>query len=148
MAYQQRDDNVPGKIYLMKAVGYGGIIPGVLIGRYKIGLSRNPDARLEQLLSAQPCCDIEIIHTVYVEDMAKTEHELHSVFRNSNVKLAKSREWFNLNPLQVQQCLWLMRRYEARRWSSSEIPVKAIVGGRLGRALKLNLPHDLRVYLF
>ncbi|MBW4450045.1 MAG: GIY-YIG nuclease family protein [Spirirestis rafaelensis WJT71-NPBG6] len=127
MSYQQRDDNVPGKIYLMRAIGYGGIIPGVLIGRYKIGLSRSPENRLDQLLSAQPCCDIEIVYTVYVERMADVEAELHSVFKNSNVKLAKSREWFNLNPLQVQQCIYLMNRYE--RSHRPVISTKAIAGG-------------------
>jgi hypothetical protein len=40
MAWQTRDDSVPGKIYLMKAIGYGGIIPGCLIGRYNTA-SRN-----------------------------------------------------------------------------------------------------------
>lgn len=103
MAWTQRDDNVPGQIYLMKAIGYGGIIPGCLIGRYKIGLSRNPEARLDQLLSSQPCCDIEIIHTVNVADMGEMESELHEIFRKSNVKLVKSQEWFNFNPLQVQR---------------------------------------------
>lgn len=127
MAWQQRDDNVPGKIYLMKAIGYGGIIPGVLIGRYKIGLSRNPENRLDQLLSAQPCCDIEIIHTVAVANMAEVEGELHNVFKNSNVKLAKSREWFNLNPLQVQQCIWLMNQADIER-DRSPISAKAIAG--------------------
>ena len=127
MAYQQRDDNVPGYIYLMKAIGYGGIIPGALIGRYKIGLSRSPENRLDQLLSAQPCCDIQIIHTVAVQSMADAESELHSIFKNSNVKLAKSREWFNLNPLQVQQCIWLMNRYE--RSHSPTISMKAVAGG-------------------
>lgn len=129
MAYQQRNDSVPGKIYLMRAIGYGGLIPGCLIGRYKIGLSRNPEARLDQLLSAQPCCDIEIVHTVDVEDMAEVESELHEIFKNSNVKLFRSREWFNLNPWQVQRCIWLMHRAKARRWSQSEIPVKAVIGG-------------------
>jgi hypothetical protein len=127
MAYQQRDDNVPGYIYLMKAIGYGGIIPGVLIGRYKIGLSRSPQNRLDQLHSAQPCCDIEIVHTVAVESMADAESELHSVFKNSNVKLLKSREWFNLNLLQVQQCIWLMNRYE--RSHRPALSMKAIAGG-------------------
>lgn len=112
----------------MKAIGYGGLIPGCLIGRYKIGLSRNPEVRLEQLLSAQPCCDVEIIHTVAVEDMALVEGELHRVFKNSNVKLIKSREWFNLNPLQVHRCIWLMNRYEFRHRYQS-ISVKAIAGG-------------------
>ena len=110
MAYQQRSDNVPGKIYLMKAIGYGGLIPGCLIGRYKIGLSRNPEARLDQLLSAQPCCDVEIVHTVDVSDMAEVETYLHQTFKNSNVKLIKSREYFDFNPLQVQRCIWLMNR--------------------------------------
>ena len=127
MSYIQRDDNQPGYIYLMQAIGYGGIIPGVLIGRYKIGLSRSPQNRLDQLHSAQPCCDIEIVHTVAVEDMADAESELHRVFKNSNVKLAKSREWFNLNPLQVQQCIWLMNRYE--RSHCPTISMKAVVGG-------------------
>ena len=128
MAWTQRDDNVPGKIYLMKAIGYGGIIPGCLIGRYKIGLSRNPDARLEQLLSAQPCCDIEIVHTVDVADMAEVEEELHEIFKNSNVKLLKSKEWFNLNPVQVQRCIWLMNRTDIKR-IRNPISTKAIAGG-------------------
>jgi len=130
MAWQQRDDNVPGKIYLMRAIGYGGIIPGCLIGRYKIGLSRNPEARLDQLLSAQPCCDIEIVHTVNVADMGEVEAELHKIFKNSNVKLIKSQEWFNFTPWQVQKCIWLMNRAKVKRRSQvSEIPVKAIAGG-------------------
>ena len=128
MAWQQRNDNVPGKIYLMKAIGYGGIIPGCLINRYKIGLSRNPETRLDQLLSAQPCCDIEIIHTVDVADMAEVESELHIIFKNSNVKLLKSREWFNLNPLQVQRCIWLMNQADIKR-AQNAISVKAIAGG-------------------
>ena len=128
MAWQQRDDNVPGQIYLMKAIGYGGIIPGCLIGRYKIGLSRNPEARLDQLLSAQPCCDIEIIHTVDVDDMAEVEGELHEIFKNSNVKLAKSQEWFSFNPLQVQRCIWLMNQADIKR-VRSPISTKAVVGG-------------------
>ena len=125
MAFQQRDDSVPGYIYLMKAMGYGGILPGILIGRYKIGLSRNPETRLNQLLSAQPCCNIEIIHTVAVANMAEVEGELHKIFKHSNVKLLKSREWFNLNPLQVKQCVWLMNRHDINR-HKSPISMKAI----------------------
>ncbi|MGI8500690.1 MAG: GIY-YIG nuclease family protein [Hassallia sp.] len=129
MAWQQRDDSVPGQIYLMKAIGYGGIIPGCLIGRYKIGFSRNPEARLDQLLSAQPCCDIEIIHTVDVEDMAEVEGELHKIFKNSNIKLIKSQEWFDFNPFQVQHCIWLMNRYEIKTTGREPISSRAVVGG-------------------
>lgn len=129
MAWQQRDDNVPGKIYLMKAIGYGGLIPGYFISRFKIGLSRNPEARLDQLHSAQPCCDIEIVHTVDVANMAESEGELHQIFKKSNVKLIKSQEWFDFNPIQVQRCIWLMNRYEVKSRGREPISSKAIAGG-------------------
>ena len=127
MTWQTRDDSVPGKIYLMRAIGYGGIIPGCLIGRYKIGLSRNPEVRLDQLLSAQPCCDIEIVHTVDVADMAEIESELHEIFKNSNTPLIKSQEWFDFYPWQVQRCLWLMNRADIKRYHKP-ISTKAIAG--------------------
>ncbi|MBW4607583.1 MAG: GIY-YIG nuclease family protein [Hassallia sp. WJT32-NPBG1] len=126
MPYQQRDDNVQGYIYLLKAKGFHGWIPGAVLGRYKIGLSRDVDRRLDTLHGNQPPTDLEVVKVIVVEDMASVEAELHRVFKSQNVKLLKSREYFDLNPLQVQYCLWLMRRYEARRWSSSEIPLKPI----------------------
>ena len=128
MAWQNRDDNVPGKIYLMKALGYHGLVPGCLISRYKIGLSRNPEARLDQLHSNQPPCDLEIVHTIDVADMALVEKELHSFFKKSNVKLVKSREYFDLNPLQVQRCIWLMNRADIKR-VHNPISTSAIAGG-------------------
>jgi hypothetical protein len=129
MAWQQRNDNVQGYIYLLKAKDFHGWIPGAVLGRYKIGLSRDVDRRLDTLHSNQPPADLEVVKVIAVEDMAGVEAELHSVFESQNVKLLKSREYFDLNPLQVQHCLWLMRRYESRRWSSSEISVKTIAGG-------------------
>ena len=129
MNWQQRDDHIQGYIYLLKAKDFHGWIPGAVLGRYKIGLSRDVDRRLETLHSNQPPTDLEVVKVIAVEDMAEVELELHRVFKNSNVKLLKSREYFDLNPLQVQHCLWLMRRYEARRWSKADIPVKAIAGG-------------------
>lgn len=131
--WQTRDDSVPGKIYLMRAIGYGGLIPGCLIGRYKIGLSINPDARLEQLLSSQPCTDITLIHTVDVADMVEVESELHQIFKNSNVKLAKSREWFSLNPFQVQKCIWIMNRAKMKATGNgiSFIPTRGFLANSL-----------------
>ena len=128
MAWQERDDNVPGQIYLMKAIGYHGLIPGCYLSRMKIGLSRNPDARLDQLHSNQPPCDLEIVHTIDVNDMAQTEEELHEIFKNSNVKLIKSREYFDLMPWQVQHCICLMNRYKIKRSRDSEINMKGVVG--------------------
>jgi hypothetical protein len=131
MTYLERNDNIQGYIYLLKAKGFHGWIPGAVLGRYKIGLSRDVERRLDTLHSNQPPTDLEVVKIISVEDMASVEAELHRVFKNSNVKLLKSREYFDLNPLQVQHCLWLMRRYESRRWSKAEIPipVKAITGG-------------------
>jgi len=129
MAYHQRDDSLPGYIYLLKAKRFHGLIPGAVLGRYKIGLSRDVERRLDALHSNQPLTDLEVVKVIAVEDIASVEAELHRVFKSQNVKLLKSREYFDLSPLQVQHCLWLMRRYEARRWSASEIPVKAITGG-------------------
>jgi len=128
MIWQQRDDSVPGYIYLLKAKGFHGWIPGAVLGRYKIGLSRDVDRRLETLHSNQPPSDLEVVKVIAVEDMASVEAELHRVFKSQNVKLLKSREYFDLNPLQVQHCLWLMSRHEVTR-SHSTISVKAIAGG-------------------
>ena len=129
MIWQQRNDSVSGYIYLLKAKDFHGWIPGCYLSRVKIGLSRDVDRRLDTLHSNQPPTDLEIVKVIAVEDMASVETELHRVFKSQNVKLLKSREYFDLNPLQVQYCLWLMRRYEARRWSNSDIPVTAITGG-------------------
>ena len=60
--------------------------------------------------------------------MAEVEQELHRVFKKSKVKLIKSREYFDLMPWQMAQCLWLMNRYEIKS-RREPIPVKAIAGG-------------------
>jgi hypothetical protein len=97
--YQPRNDHVPGEIYLFEAKGYHGIIPGLLLKRCKIGLSRNPEQRVRQIASfegSQPPCDIAILLTVQVQDMKLIEGKLHKRFARKNVKLKKSREWFDL----------------------------------------------------
>lgn len=133
MTWQQRDDNVPGTVYLLKAKGFHGIFPGLYLSRVKIGLTRNLEARLDTLHSAQPCTDLEVVHSVYVEDMESVETSLHKTFKKSNVKLIKSREWFNLNPIQVQYCIWLMERAKMnnRQKTSYPISTKTIAGGLL-----------------
>ena len=125
MTFQQRDDSIPGVIYLLRAKNFHGILPGCYLSRMKIGLSRDLDNRLNALHSAQPCTDLEVVHTVYVENMEEVESYLHNFFKNSNVKLKKSREFFDLNPVQVQQCIWLMNRHDIKR-QNAPIPMKAI----------------------
>lgn len=131
MAHQQRDDNVPGTVYLLKAKRFHGIIPGCYLTRVKIGLTRNLEARLDKLHSAQPCTDLEEIHSVEVEKMADVEGMLHEIFENYNVNLIKSQEWFDLTPLQIRRCIRLMNqaKIKERRKQVREIPVKAIAGG-------------------
>lgn len=51
--YQTRNDHEPGYIYLMEAEGYHGLIPGFYLRRCKIGLSRNPQLRLENFHANQ-----------------------------------------------------------------------------------------------
>ncbi|ARV58008.1 hypothetical protein BZZ01_04560 [Nostocales cyanobacterium HT-58-2] len=101
-----------GYIYLMEAIGFHGILPGCYLRRCKIGLSENPQKRLAQILSNQPPCDIKIIKSIYVKNMAGVESLLHKQFKNCNVKLIKSREWFDLNPLQFYQVCRAFNYYE------------------------------------
>jgi hypothetical protein len=68
-----------------------------------------------------------VVKVIAVEDMASVEAELHRVFKSQNVKLLKSREYFDLNSLQVQHCIWLMNRYE--RSHRPTISMKAVAGG-------------------
>ncbi len=126
---EYRDDHVPGYVYLLEAVGVTGIIPGKLVRRCKIGLSRNPELRLQNFVDNQPPCDFRIIKAIYVSDMASVEDQLHAKFKHCNIKLEKSREWFNLNPWQYQQALWAFSRYESHRISFENIPVRLVAGG-------------------
>ena len=131
MTYQkqwvERNDNVPGYIYLMKAEGFHGILPGCVISRVKIGLTRSVQKRLDDFHSNQPCHDLRVIKAVYVEDMAAVEGALHQQFKHCNVKLLKSREWFDLNPWDFQRCLWLMSQADSDRQSFNLSP-KLITG--------------------
>lgn len=125
----ERDDHQPGYIYLMQAEGYHGLIPGCVLTRCKIGLSRNPELRVQNFHSNQPPCNIKILRTIYVEDMKSTEDALHKEFKHCNVKLIKSREWFDINPIDLARVHWAMTRHETRVWSFADVPKRAIAGG-------------------
>lgn len=127
--WQEDRHSEPGYIYVIEAVGVHGWIPGCVLRRIKIGLSRNPEARLETFHSNQPPVDMKIIRTIYVENMSETETYLHQVFKNSNVKLKKSREFFDLMPWQMAYLHWLMTQHETKVWSYADIPKRALVGG-------------------
>ncbi|MBP5977010.1 GIY-YIG nuclease family protein [Brasilonema sp. CT11] len=125
----ERNDNQPGFIYLIEAIGVNGWIPGCVVKRYKIGLSRNPEARLTTFHANQPPVDMRIVRTIYVEDMKATETALHKEFKHCNVKLVKSREFFDLNPINLARVHWAMTRHETRVWSFADVPKRAVAGG-------------------
>lgn len=124
---EYRDDHVPGYVYLIEAIGVTGIIPGKLVRRCKIGLSRNPELRLQNFIDNQPPCNFRIIKAIYVEDMASVEDELHARFKHCNIKLEKSREWFDLNLWQYAMALWAFSRYDSGH--NHSIPPRVIAGG-------------------
>ena len=126
---EYRDDHVPGYVYLIEAINVTGIIPGKLVRRCKIGLSRNPEMRLQNFIDNQPPCNFQIIKAIYVEDMAAVEDTLHNQFKHCNIKLEKSREWFDLNVWQYAMVLWAFSRYESRRITFENIPVRLVAGG-------------------
>ena len=127
--------NKPGYVYLVLASGYDGIIPGKFPGvrRCKIGLSVDPNMRLQQLESSQPPCDYKIVKTIFVENMADVEAMVHEDFQDCNVSLKKSREWFDLFPWQYAALLMRFSKYESDYGlvKSSSISINRVMVGGL-----------------
>jgi T5orf172 domain len=144
--WTERNDNAPGYIYLIEAKNVTGLIPGKLIRKCKIGLTRNPDARLQALLTNQPPCDYAILREIFVDDMAAVEAALHQKFNHCNIKLQKSREWFSLNPWQFMRVQSAFNRYERDRKSFSKSQIAGLllalagIGVLLGTALQPDSP--------
>lgn len=136
---EQRDNHSPGYVYLIEAIGFGGIIPGKFLRRCKIGLSRDPDARLYRFKTSQFPCDVRIVVTIYTEDMAATEDDLHELFEHNHVKIEKSREWFDLPPWQYYRCLWAFKSRELLLFTISELPITKVMKGILAIALATTL---------
>ena len=137
MTYQrqwvERNDNVQGWVYLMEAEGYHGLIPGCFLRRCKIGLSRNPQKRLDDFHTNQPPCNVKIIRTIFVEDMATVEGELHEQFKHCSVTLHRSREWFDFHPGQFWQVQQAFNRYEKPRFSFAvNLPSRLLVASTIG----------------
>lgn len=105
-----RSPHNPGYCYMIEAVGMHGLIPGVYLKRCKIGLTRDIDRRLAQLNLNQPPCDYKVVFLIQVNDMADVEILIHERFKHCQVKLEKSREYYDLNPINYAYCLWLFRR--------------------------------------
>jgi T5orf172 domain len=76
------DYNEPGCIYVAQRSSDGHV---------KIGISRHPAKRLYKIKQQYPNDDVVLIAQAPVEDMGKTERELHAKYADK-----KSGEWFSL----------------------------------------------------
>lgn len=84
--YQTRTNSASaGYVYLLRLLHY-----------YKIGIAVDVNRRVNTLNSGLPF-DVEIVHTLYVDNMAKAEAFLHRSFEK---KLVRG-EWFLLQPEDV-----------------------------------------------
>lgn len=85
-----KNDTQPGYVYVMTHTNAPGL--------HKIGLTRNPQRR-EQQLGGEDC---RVIARVLVNDPEGLEEALHCVY--DDVRIPQS-EWFNLSPEQVETVL-------------------------------------------
>ncbi len=104
--------HAPGEIYFIVASGFHGVFPGCFLFRCKIGLASDAQKRLERLESIQAPCNYRLIKVIKVRDMAAVESQLHKQFSTNNVALKRSREWFDLNILQLWCACQAFQRYE------------------------------------
>lgn len=115
MAWQERDDNVSGYLYLINRTKSNS---------YKIGLTRNLEKRFSQLQCGCPE-PLKFTHTVKVPRMLDGEQSLHRKFATCRTR----GEWFRFNGGQVQQVIREMNKLAGVREA-----------GLIERILRL-LPH-------
>ncbi len=129
----ERNDNLPGTVYLLEAEGFHGRLEGKFIKRCKIGLTRDLQNRLYQLESGQPPCNYKVLRTIFVEDMAQVEGDLHAQFKHCSVKLHRSKEFFDFNPLQLWQVQQAFSRYEKQPFNlTANLPSRLVVASLIG----------------
>lgn len=85
--YAWAPKNACGYVYLIQSAS----------GQCKIGLSKNVEKRFKALSHSSPV-KLELIHSIYTEDMTDTESMLHELFSSKRVK----GEWFELSPDDIE----------------------------------------------
>lgn len=76
----------------MNTVDKSGYVYVMVSGEeLKIGRSRDPERRVNQLKTARP--DIKLLYKLFVADMYIAEKSLHSIFAFGNI----TQEWFKLD---------------------------------------------------
>jgi len=79
-----------GFVYLVRAES----------GEYKIGRSKNVEARLRNFRTLSPL-EFELLHSFYADHASKAESELHKKFTGKRIK----REWFSLDGVDVSMIM-------------------------------------------
>lgn len=110
--------------------GYVYVIESEL-GIYKIGRTKNVDARMTQLKSLP--FKIELVHTIACEDDQQFEQELHDRFKDKR----KTGEWFNLTKDDIEQL-------RAIKYVEADTQELEII--RLSKEQKYNLFEILQKY--
>lgn len=82
-AFLRRKRNQKGWIYVIHAVN---------LGLFKIGCSKNPEARLSQLIKSQIPSELVLVHQSKSDSMYTDEKTIHKLYIDQQV----SGEWFRL----------------------------------------------------
>lgn len=91
--------------------GYVYIFGSEEEGRYKIGQSNSPKARLNEYRRSKLPFSVEMIHTIPADDKVKAEADLHRRLRDKR----ESGEWFRLSPDELRQ-ITSIKAYNAGLW--------------------------------
>ena len=78
-------------------------------GHIKIGMTGSPDQRNQNLQGGSPGKPIEIVKSVFVDDMRAVEKAFHAMLKQSLIP--DEREWFNIELDQVTPMLALIERW-------------------------------------
>lgn len=98
-----------GRNETMPKPGYIYVVHAVNTDRYKIGKSVNPHNRLASL-SKQAPYKLKLLFSFAVQDMSKTEKQLHQHFVDKQV----NSEWFQLSSDDIEYLKSWSRSYQPR----------------------------------
>lgn len=84
--------NKSGIIYLVHAQG---------TSRYKLGITSQPMEKYIKSLQSRSPFQLAVVHTIKAKNYHQVESHLHRQFKNKQVKIEGSKEWFSFNPWQI-----------------------------------------------
>lgn len=85
---------------------------------YKIGISNDPQKRLESLQTANPH-KLKLLHTIKADNAIAAEEELHRLLHSTRMEA----EWFKLTP-DMRNAILSVDTFENRKFLSGQIEVK------------------------